>query len=278
MSKSLATLKNKTLFITGASRGIGKAIALRAAKDGAQIVIAAKTDEAHPKLPGTVHTAAAEIEEAGGKALPLVVDVRKEELVQAAMEQAAKHFGGIDILINNASAISLTGTAQTEMKRYDLMQDVNTRGTFMCTKYALPYLEASSHAHVLTMCPEPDLKPKWLGPHLAYSLSKFGMAMCVRGHAQEFRNKNIAVNALWPKTAIATAAIKMLMGEQGVKVSRKPEIVADAAHYILTRDPAQHSGCFFLDEAVLRESGIEDFAHYAVDPTAKLAIDLFVEE
>lgn len=277
MSKAQATLRNKTLFITGASRGIGKSIALRAARDGAQIVVAAKTDKAHPKLPGTIHSAAAEIEAAGGKALPVVMDVRKEEMVQAAIEAAVKHFGGIDILVNNASAISLTSTEQTEMKRYDLMQDVNVRGTFMCTKYALPYLEASEHAHVLTLCPNPDLKPKWLAPHLAYSMSKFGMAMCVRGHAEEFRNKGIAVNALWPKTTIATAAVRMLMGDQGAGVSRKAEIMADAAHLILSQAPSERTGCFLLDEDVLRESGIEEFDHYAVNPGATLATDLFVE-
>lgn len=277
MYKPTGSLAGKVLFITGASRGIGKAIALRAAQDGARIIVASKTDTPHPKLPGTIHSAAEEIEKAGGQALAVVVDVRSDEQVQAAIEAAVQKFGGIDILINNASAIALSNTGDTPMKRYDLMQDVNVRGTYLCTKYAAPYLEKAANPHVLTMCPPLQPKPKWMGPHLAYSLSKFGMSMCVMGHAEEYRAKGIAVNALWPKTAIATAAIRMLIGEAGEKMSRRPEIVADAAHFILSQKAAEVSGQYFIDEEVLRGAGVEDFRPYAVDPTSTLAPDLFLE-
>jgi citronellol/citronellal dehydrogenase len=272
----MSSLANKTLFITGASRGIGLAIALRAARDGANIVIAAKSSAPNPKLPGTIHTAAAAIEAAGGKALALKVDIREEAEVVAAAAQAAEHFGGIDILVNNASAIWLAGTEGTPMKRFDLMQGVNTRGTFLATQACLPYLRRAANPHVLMLSPPPSLDPKWFKPHTAYTIAKFGMSLCVLGMSAEFADEGIAVNALWPRTVIATAAIAMI---DGVKAEhcRKPEIVADAAHAILVREARAHTGRFFIDDEVLHEAGIEDLSGYAVMPGAPLLPDLFLD-
>lgn len=272
-------LAGRTLFITGASRGIGKAIALKAAQDGANIVIAAKTVTPHPKLPGTIYTAAEEVEKAGGKAYPCVLDVRDEEQVKNAVQQAVEKFGGIDILVNNASAISLTGTLQTEMKRYDLMHQINTRGTFLLSKECLPHLLKSNHAHILNISPPLNMTAKWFAPHVAYTMAKYGMSMCVLGMSHEFRDENIAVNALWPKTAINTAAIEMLTGPQSLKYSRKPEIVADAAYAILSKEPKEATGLYYIDEDVLRSAGIQDFSQYACDPSNadKLMDDFFLE-
>lgn len=271
-------LEGKTLFITGASRGIGLAIALRAAADGANIAIAAKTDAPHPKLPGTIHTAAAEIEAAGGHALPLAVDIRNDEAVAAAIETTAARFGGIDIVINNASAINLAPTAAIEMKRFDLMHQVNTRGTFLVSKLALPHLAKAANPHILMLSPPLDLRSEWFGPHLGYSLAKYGMSLCVLGLSAELADRGIAVNALWPKTAIATAAIRNLLGGDAViRATRKPEIVADAAHLILTQPSRAFTGRFVIDEDILAEHGVTDFAKYRVDPDAKLARDFFVD-
>jgi citronellol/citronellal dehydrogenase len=275
------SLKGKTLFITGASRGIGLAIALRAARDGANIAIAAKTDQPHPKLPGTIHTAAAEIEAAGGKALPLAVDIRDENRVAEAAKQCAEHFGGIDILVNNASAISLTGTLATPMKRFDLMFGVNVRGTFVCSQACLPYLKQSAQAgrnpHILMLSPPLNMKAKWFAPHVAYTMSKYGMSMCVLGMAEEFKSDGIAVNALWPRTVIATAALNVIeMADP--KLGRTPEIMADAAYAILTRDARQCTGNFFIDDEVLREAGVTDFSKYAVTPgNTNFLPDFFVD-
>ena len=272
----MSLLKNKTVFITGGSRGIGKAIGLRMAREGANVVIAAKTTEEHPKLPGTIYSAAAEIEAAGGKALPIQADIRFEDQVAAAIHKAVEKFGGIDILVNNASAITLTDTPNTEMKRFDLMHQINVRGTFMTTKYALPYLKKSDHAHILVLSPPIHLDPKWLGMHLAYTISKFSMSMCVMGWAEEFRGR-IAVNALWPRTTIATAAVQNLLGgDQMIRVSRKPEIVADAAYEIFQHNASTLSGRFCIDEDILREAGVNDFTSYAVDPGSELMTDLFL--
>jgi citronellol/citronellal dehydrogenase len=259
------TLKDRTLFVTGASRGIGLAIAMRAARDGANIAIAAKTTEPHPKLPGTIFTAAAEIEAAGGRALPLVTDIRDEEQAARAIERTAQEFGGIDILVNNASAISLTGTSATDMRRFDLMHAVNTRGTFLCSKLCLPHLERAANPHILTLCPPLNIEERWFAPHLAYSLAKFGMSLCVLGLAGELRTRGIAVNALWPRTVIGTAALQVAM--QGASAEdrrrvRSPEIMADAAHAMLTRDAHGFSGHYCIDEDVLREEGVTDFARY----------------
>ena len=256
----------KTLFITGSSRGIGKAIALRAARDGANIVIVAKTQEPHPKLPGTIYTAAKEIEQAGGQALPLAVDIRDEDAVQRAVNQAAEHFGGIDILINNASAIHLSGTLETPMKRFDLMHQINTRGTFVCVQKCLPYLQKAVNPHVLMLSPPLTMEARWFGPHVAYTLAKYGMSMCVLGMAQEFKGAGIAFNALWPRTAIATAAVRNLLGGgDAIDRSRTPQIVADAAYAILLRDSRSCTGRFFIDEDVLREEGLTDLRAYQVD-------------
>jgi citronellol/citronellal dehydrogenase len=272
----MADLKGKTLFITGGSRGIGLEIALRAAEDGANIAIAAKTVEPHPKLPGTIYTAAKEIEAAGGTCLPLQLDIREEARVFDAVKETAERFGGIDILVNNASAISLTGTLATPMKRYDLMNDINARGTFLCSQACLPYLKRAANPHILTLSPPLSLKPRWFAPHVAYSIAKYGMSMCVLGMAEEFRRDGIAVNALWPRTVIATAAIQMIPGTDARKC-RKPRIVADAAHAILVRDSRSTSGNFFSDEEVLREEGIADFSRYAVAPGEPLLPDLFLD-
>ena len=273
----MADLNGKTLFITGASRGIGLAIALRAARDGANIVIAAKSAEPNPKLPGTIHSAAEAIEQAGGRALPLEVDIRNEGRVVEAMAQAADEFGGIDILVNNASAISLTDTRHTPMKRFDLMWGVNARGTFVCSQAALPYLEQAANPHILMLSPPLNMQPRWFERHVAYSMAKYGMSLCVLGMAEEFRASGIAVNALWPCTAIHTAALAMLQGFVKPENCRKPEIVADAAHAILCRDSREASGQFYTDEQVLRERGIHDFSAYAVDPNGTLYPDFFLD-
>lgn len=271
------SLKGKTLFITGASRGIGLAIALRAARDGANIAVAAKTAEPHPKLPGTIYTAAAEIERAGGKALPLVVDVRDEANVAAAVRQCAENFGGIDICINNASAISLASTEQIDMRRYDLIQQINTRGTFVTTRACVPYLKRAANPHVLTLSPPLDLKPRWFAPHLAYSLSKYGMSLCMLGMAEEYAQAGIACNALWPRTTIATAAVEFALGGPAMmRRSRRPEIVADAAHVILTKAARECTGRFFIDDSVLYEAGVRDFGAYSVEPGGPLLADLFI--
>ncbi|MFX1392766.1 MAG: SDR family oxidoreductase [Promethearchaeota archaeon] len=270
-------LKDKVLFITGASRGIGKAIALKAAKDGAKIAIVAKTSEPHPKLPGTVYTAAEEIENAGGKALPCVADIRFESKVEAAVNKTVEEFGGIDILVNDASAISLTPTLKTEMKRFDLMVSVNVRGTFLCSKLCIPYLKNSDNPHILNLSPPLNLNPTWFKNHLAYTMSKYGMSMCVLGMAEEFKKDGIAVNALWPRTAIATSAVKNLLGgEEAIKHSRKPEIVADAAYIILTKQSRECTGNFFIDDEILIENGITDLGKYSVIPNAKLLQDFFL--
>ena len=271
------TLRGKTLFITGASRGIGKAIALRAARDGANVVVAAKTTETHAKLPGTIHSAAEEIEKAGGKALACVVDVRDEAQIAAAVAEAVRVFGGIDILVNNASAISLTGTLETPMKRYDLMHQVNTRGTFACSQACIPYLAKATNPHILNLSPPLNMETRWFAPHVAYTMAKFGMSMCVLGMSEELRAKRIAVNALWPRTAIATAAVKNLLGgDEAIAGCRTVEIMADAAHVILTRSSTEHTGQFYVDDDVLRSVGITDLSKYAVTPGAPLVPDFFV--
>jgi citronellol/citronellal dehydrogenase len=268
-------LKGKTLFITGGSRGIGREIALRAARDGANIAIAAKTGEPHPKLEGTIHTAAREIEEAGGKALPLQVDVRFEDQIAEAAARTAETFGGIDILVNNAGAISLTATPETPMKRFDLMIGVNVRGTFAASRTLVPYLCSAPNPHILNLSPPISLDPKWFRNHCAYTISKYGMSMCVLGMAEEFRDAGVAVNALWPKTVIATAAIAMLPGVD-TRNCRSPRIVADAAHAILSRNSRSCTGNFFIDEEVLASEGVTDFSGYAVEPGAPLLPDLFM--
>ena len=273
----MATLKGKTLFITGASRGIGKSIGLRAAKDGANVVIAAKTAEPHPKLPGTIYSAAEEIEKAGGKALPLIVDVRSEEQIAEAVKQAVAKFGGIDVLVNNASAISLTGTLETSMKRYDLMHHINTRGTYACSQACLPHLLKAENPHILNLSPPLNMEEKWFAPHVAYTMAKFGMSMCVLGMAGEFRSRGVAVNALWPRTVIATAAVQNLLGgDDTIKGSRTPEIMADAAHVILTRPSRECTGNFFVDDEVLASVGKTNLDEYAVSPGHPLFPDFFV--
>ena len=274
------SLSGKTLFITGGSRGIGKAIALRAARDGANVVIAAKTTEPHPNLPGTIFTSAEEIVAAGGQALPIQMDARDENRVAEAIEEAAAHFGGIDIVVNNASAIFLADTPNTPMKRFDLMHEVNTRGTFCTTQAALPHLRASAAAgrnpHILTLSPPLNLSPRWFGPHVAYTISKYGMSMLVLGWAEEFREEGIAANALWPRTTIATAAVRNLLGgEQMIAASRTPDIMGDAAHWILTQ-PSSTTGSFFLDDEVLARAGVTDLSRYAVTPGSDLMPDLFL--
>ncbi|MFU8895735.1 MAG: SDR family oxidoreductase [Gammaproteobacteria bacterium] len=274
------TLKDRTLFITGGSRGIGLAIAKRCAADGANIVIAAKTVTENPKLPGTIHTAAAEIEAAGGQCLPLQVDIRDEQQVADAVAAAVERFGGIDILVNNASAISLTNTESTPIKRYDLMMGVNMRGTYLVTQACLPHLKqsaaASRNPHVLTLSPPLNMDPKWFAPHVAYTMAKYGMSMCVLGHAEEFRGVGIAVNALWPRTAIDTAALQMIPGIRP-EHCRKPEIMADAAYAVLTSDATSTTGNFFIDDEVLRAAGVTDLEQYSVVPGSKAFVpDLFL--
>jgi citronellol/citronellal dehydrogenase len=273
------SLKDKTLFITGASRGIGLAIALRAAKDGANIVIAAKTVEPHAKLEGTIYTAAAQIEAAGGKALPLMVDIRDETNVVDALAKAANVFGSIDILVNNASAINLSNTSAIDMKRYDLMQQINQRGTFMVSKYAIPYLEKASNPHILMLSPPLDMKEKWFAGHVAYSMAKYGMSLVVLGLAGELREKGIAVNALWPRTTIATAAVKNLLGgDMLMNASRTPEILADAAHMIFAKNAKEFTGNFLIDDTFMYNEGVREFDHYRVNPKVALAPDFFVPE
>ena len=271
----MTTLKGKTLFITGASRGIGHAIALRAAQDGANIVIAAKTTEDHPRLPGTIFSAAKDVEAAGGQALPIKVDIRNEDEIQAAVDAAVAAFGGIDICVNNASAIDLRDTLSLDMKRYDLMHTINTRGTFLTSKLCLPHLLKAENPHILNLSPPLNMAPHWFGNHVAYTMAKYGMSMCVLGMAEEFKGK-VAVNALWPRTAIATAAVQNLLGgDELVKRSRKVDIMSDAAHVILTRG-RDCTGNFFVDDDVLRETGITNFDHYAVEPGMELAPDFFL--
>ncbi len=265
------------MFVTGATRGIGKAIALRAARDGANVAVVGKTEAPHPKLPGTVADTVREITELGGRALACVADIRFEDQVASAVERTVAEFGGIDVLVNNASAISLTGTRTTEMKRFDLMHQVNVRGTFLCSRTCLPALEKSDNAHILMLAPPPTLDPSWYAPHLAYTLSKLGMSLCVLGLSKELAPQGIAVNALWPRTAIATAAVANLLGGAPLLArSRKPEIVADAAAHVLARPSRECTGQFFIDEDVLREAGVSDLAQYAVDPSAELAPDFFL--
>jgi citronellol/citronellal dehydrogenase len=272
------TLSGKTLFITGASRGIGRAIALRAARDGANVVVVGKTESPHPKLAGTVHDAVQEIQQNGGQAVACVADVRFEDQILSAVETGVRTFGGIDILINNASAISLTPTASTEMKRFDLMHQVNARGTFLCSKACLPHLERAKNPHILVLSPPLTLKPEYFAPHLAYTMSKFGMSLCVLGLSHELAAKGIAVNALWPRTVIATAAVENLLGGAAVSArGRTPSIVADAAHAILCRPSREFTGRFCIDEDVLREQGVVDFAPYQVTPGADLVPDLFLD-
>ncbi len=279
MSLSGQSLAGKTLFITGASRGIGLEIGKKAAADGANIVIVAKTSEPHPKLPGTIHTAAEEVREAGGQALAVVCDIREEEAVERAVSMAVEEFGGIDILVNNASAISLTPTEATPMKRYDLMHQVNARGTYLFSQKALPWLKKSDHPHILNMSPPLDMSPKWFGPHVAYTMAKYGMSMCVLGMAEEFREYGIGVNALWPLTAIDTSAVRNVLGGDAMaKVSRLPQILADAAHAILSRDPKACTGNFFIDEEVLRAEGVTDFSQYAHEGVEEFAADFFVPD
>ncbi|MEK7266294.1 MAG: NAD(P)-dependent oxidoreductase [Pseudomonadota bacterium] len=275
----MASLKGKTLFISGASRGIGLAIALRAAKDGANIAIAAKTAEPHKHLPGTIYTAAEEIEKAGGKALPLIVDIRDEALVKDAVEKTVAKFGGIDICVNNASAISLTGAEATDMKRWDLMHSINSRGTFLVSKTCIPHLKKSANPHVLMLSPPLDMSPKWFGGHVAYTMAKYGMSMCVLGMAEEFKSDGIAFNALWPRTAIATAAVEFALGGDAmIKGSRTADILSDCAHLIFTKPSREFTGNFVIDDNFLYDHGVRDFEKYRVDPSRKLFPDFFVPE
>jgi citronellol/citronellal dehydrogenase len=271
------TLRDKTLLITGASRGIGLAIGVRAAQDGARVIVVAKTVEPHPKLPGTIHTAVEAIEAAGGQGLACPADIRSEEQVEEAVARGVARFGQIDIVVNNASAIFLAGTAETPMKRFDLMHQVNTRGTYLTTQKCLPHLEQAENPHVLNISPPLSMEARWFAPHVAYTMAKFGMSLCVLGMAEEFRDRGIGVNALWPKTVIATAAVQNLLGgDDIVRRSRQPQIMADAAHAILVRDSRICTGQFLVDEEVLREEGIQDFESYRVDPEAELLPDFFL--
>jgi len=272
----MATLKGRTLFMTGGSRGIGLAIALRAAADGASVVIAAKTVEPNPRLPGTIHSAAREIEAAGGQCLPVQCDIRDEAQIAKAVAGAVERFGGIDLLVNNASAISLTGTLETPMKRFDLMFGINVRGTYATSQACIPHLRKASNPHILTLSPPLNLKPRWFKSHVAYTMAKYGMSMCVLGMAEEFREAGIAVNALWPRTIIATAALQMIPGVDPAR-GRKPEIMADAAHWILSQPARGCSGNFFIDDDVLRNAGVSDLRKYAVDPSKALLPDLFLD-
>jgi len=271
-------MKGKTAFITGASRGIGKAIAMKLASEGANIVVAAKTTEPHPKLEGTIFTAADDLVKAGGQALPVVVDIRSEETVQQAIDDTISKFGGIDILINNASAINLSPTESLQMKRFDLMHSINVRGTFMVSKYCIPHLRKADNPHILTLSPPLLLKPEWFGAHLAYTMSKYGMSMTVLGLAEELKKDKIAANALWPQTTIATAAVRNLLGgESMIQASRHPAIMADAAFAILNKDSSIHTGNFYIDEDLLKEEGVTDFEQYAVNQDKTLMKDLFIE-
>lgn len=273
------SLQGKTVFISGGSRGIGLAIALRAAQDGANVTIAAKTAQPHPKLPGTIYTAAEDIEKAGGKALPILCDIREEEQVADAVAKTVKTFGGIDICINNASAINLTGTLETDMKRYDLMHQINTRGTFLVSKMCIPYLKLAQNPHILNLAPPLDMQPKWFGNHVAYTMAKYGMSMCTLGMSAEFARDGIAVNSLWPLTAIDTAAVRNLLGGEAVSsMSRSPAIMADAAYAILNRPSRDCTGNFFIDEEVLKAEGVTDFSVYAPGATGPLAADFFVPD
>ncbi|XP_046908820.2 hydroxysteroid dehydrogenase like 2 isoform X2 [Dermatophagoides farinae] len=280
MLKNTGAFAAKTVFVTGGSRGIGKAIALKMAKDGCNVIIAAKTTDPHPKLEGTIFTAAKEIENNGGNCLPVQCDLRDEENVIRAINQAVDKFGKIDVLVNNASAISLTGTEETTMKKYDLMNQINARGTFMASKYCIPHLKQSSNPHILNLSPPLEMKSRWFAPHVAYSMAKFGMSLCVLGMAEEFKDSGIAVNALWPRTAIWTAAMGMLSGGQQeiAKMCRKIDIMADAAYAITSRDSKSCSGNFFIDEEVLRDEGITDFDPYAIEPGTQLMGDFFIPE
>lgn len=272
----MASLKGKTLFITGGSRGIGLAIAVRAARDGANVAIAAKTTEAHPKLPGTIFSAAQEIEAAGGNALPVQCDIRDENQILKAVDETAARFGGIDILVNNASAINLTDTPNTPMKRFDLMFGVNVRGTYASTQACLPHLKRAANPHVLTLASPLNMNPRWFQHHVAYTMAKYGMSMCVLGHAEEFKPLGIAVNGLWPRTIVTTAALQMIPGVDSGR-GRKPEIMADAAHWVLTQPARQCTGNFFIDEDVLRRAGVTDFAKYRFDPDKEPAPDIFLD-
>jgi citronellol/citronellal dehydrogenase len=273
----MATLKDRTLFITGASRGIGREIALRAAADGARVAVAAKTSEPHPKLAGTIHTVAREIEAAGGQALAIQLDVRDEEAIARAVDETVRAFGGLDVLINNASAISLTPTLQTPAKRFDLMFGVNVRATFLCSQACIPHLRKSANGHILNLSPPLGMKPRWFAGHVAYTMSKYGMSMCTLGMAEELKRDGIAVNSLWPRTTIATAAVEVHFPEAILKTSRHAAIMADAAHAILTSDSRANTGNFYIDEEVLRQAGTTDFDRYAVTPGVAPYIDLFVD-
>ena len=276
---SQATLEGKTLLISGGSRGIGLAIALRAARDGANVALIAKTDQPHPKLEGTVHTAAEAIEEAGGSALAIVGDIRDEGRVAEAVAETVDRFGGIDVCVNNASAINLAGTLELEMKRYDLMQDINARGTFLVSKSCVPHLKGAENPHVLTLSPPLSIEPRWAKGHVAYTMAKYGMSLCTLGMAEEFRDDGIAFNSLWPRTLVATAAVQNLLGgEAAMARSRKPEIMADSAHAVLTRPSRECTGNFFLAEDVLVEEGVTDFEAYAAAPGAEPQVDLYVDE
>ncbi|MFB6286177.1 MAG: SDR family oxidoreductase [Candidatus Bipolaricaulia bacterium] len=273
----MATLKGRTVLITGGTRGIGRAIGLRAARDGANVVVLGKTAEPHPKLPGTVYTTCEEIEQAGGHALPAIADIRDDEAVADAVASAVARFGGLDVLVNNASAISLTGTLETPMKRFDLMQQINVRGTFLATQLCVPHLKKAENPHVLNISPPLNMEPRWFRSHVAYTMSKYGMSMGVLGMAEEFRDDGIGVNALWPRTTIATAAIRNLIGGEAMEQrSRKPEIMADAAHAIVGRPSRETTGRFFVDDEVLAEEGVTDFEPYAVDPSQPLQPDFFL--
>jgi len=270
-------LKGKTIFITGATRGIGREIALRCARDGANVVVTGKTASPHARLPGTIHSVAREVEDAGGRALAIMLDIRDADAIVNAVRQTVESFGGIDALVNNASAISLTGTAETPVRRFDLMFSVNVRGTFLCSQACVPHLAKAANAHILNLAPPLNLEPRWFKGHVAYTMAKYGMSMCTLGMADEFRPQGIAVNSLWPRTTIATAAIEVNFPQAILRASRKPSIVADAAYVVLNRDSRATTGNFYIDETVLREEGVTDFEPYAVTRGAALYSDLFLD-